>query len=130
MGENHTNSESRGKKERVTTTTTTRTTQIRNRAATPGKRGNMCGEKEISIFFSFSISISLSFSPSSRRNGKAEAFFSSSRLDFSEHSSRAPLCSLMRLLLFLSLFLIVILFFILILFLSAYFLFIKVILYI
>merc|ERR1712198_454034 len=51
-------------------------------------------------FFSFSISISLSFSPSSRRNGKAEAFFSSLRLDFSEHSSRAPLCSLMRLLLF------------------------------
>merc|ERR1712035_116672 len=54
-------------------------------------------------FFSFSISISLSFSPSSRRNGKAEAFFSSLRLDFSEHSSRAPLCSLMRLLLFISL---------------------------
>merc|ERR1712189_70845 len=80
--------------------TTTRTTQIRNRAAIAGKRGNMCVGKGNLYFFSFSISIFLSFSPSSRRNGKAEAFFSSLRLDFSEHSSRAPLCSLMRLLLF------------------------------
>merc|ERR1712207_54851 len=68
-------------------------------------REEICmGKRRSLFFFSFSISISLSFSPSSRRDGKAEAFFSSLRLDFSEHSSRAPLCSLMRLLLFISLF--------------------------